>query len=792
MGYFNWKPDAVRVAPRDGSAAHIVDRIRARQLDTVDRLMPAMMVANIICTAGLAMLLYRDHGAWLLWWFGFVILLSLSRLVQSVLANTRPTRRSAPRRATIRMFVQAVISAVCYTIVPVWLLTQTSGLTYTVLVCQLTGTMWAGSLVLATVAPAAIAYIAITGALICLGFLLVSWDVEHLFLVLLFLVGAATSIRSALQQSSLFSANQHQQFDLKHQGDLIGLLLKDYEEQTSDWLWETDAALCMNRPSQRFLQALGQPFDAVAGSGFGMLLANPAIDGNAEALAGLDVCVTNRRSFRDHIVPFATGDGPRWWSLSGRPIVDEAGAFGGYRGVATDVTATKLAEARIAHLAHHDSLTDLPNRSFFCSSLDRVLRAPGGKDQAILSLDLDGFKVVNDRLGHPGGDAFLVEIARRLRAMARSGDTIARFGGDEFIILVEDIALGGGVEALCRRLIHELGLPFDILGETMTVGVSLGVAFAPADGRTTDDLLKNADAALYRAKAAGRGSFRFFEPEMGQRARDRQLLIQDLRTALTRDELVLHYQPFISSATGHVTGYEALIRWHHPRRGMVMPADFIPLAEESGLIGLVGAWAIEAACREAATWPETQRVSVNISAIQFRNHTLPQTILRALTQSSLSPARLEVEVTETSLLEDAEGALHILRQIRAMGVRIALDDFGTGYSSLGYLRRFPFDRIKIDRSFVQQFETQHDSQVIIKAIIDIARGLGMMITAEGVETRGQTEALRRIGCEELQGYRFSRPMPATEIDHGLQAADFAGDPQAFFFKMAQTRVTLGR
>jgi diguanylate cyclase (GGDEF)-like protein len=765
----------------------IADHIRARQLNTVDRLMPAMMVANIICTAGLALLLYRDHGVWLLGWFAFVILLSLSRLVQAIRANIGPPRSSASRRASFRTFVQAVVSAVCYTIIPVWLLTESSGLTYTIIVCQLTGTMWAGSLVLATVAPAAIAYVGITSSLICVGFLVVSWNAEHLFLALLFLAGAATAIRSVLQQSALFSANQTQQMDLKRQGDLIGLLLKDYEEQTSDWLWETDAALCLKNPSRRFLQVVGRPYSAVAGTSLGILLASPAIDGNACALAFLEESAADHRSFRDHVVPFATDEGPRWWSFSGRPTLDQDGGFAGYRGVATDVTAAKLSEARIAHMAHYDALTDLPNRSFFCSSLDRALRTPNGKGQAILSLDLDGFKAVNDRFGHPAGDAFLIEVAKRLRAIARHGDTIARFGGDEFIILVEDVARGGSVEALCRRTIHGLSMPFDVHGEMVTVGVSIGVAFAPADGTCTDELLKNADAALYRAKAAGRGTFRFFEPEMDRHVQERQRLVQDLRAALLRDELVLHYQPFISSATGHVTGYEALIRWNHPVRGLVMPSEFIPLAEESGLVEPIGAWVIETACREAGNWPTDQRVSVNISAIQFRNQALPITILTALARSSLPSTRLEVEVTESSLLEDADGALGILRQIRSMGVRVALDDFGTGYSSLSYLRRFPFDRIKIDRSFVQQFETQRDSQVIVKAIIAIARGLGMTITAEGVETRGQAEALIQIGCEELQGYRFSRPMPADQIAHAHQAMGL-GSPQRPSFAIPHDEV----
>jgi predicted signal transduction protein with EAL and GGDEF domain len=343
------------------------------------------------------------------------------------------------------------------------------------------------------------------------------------------------------------------------------------------------------------------------------------------------------------------------------------------------------------------------------------------------------------------------------------GDVVARFGGDEFVVLDAALASSAEVEEMAQRIIESLSAPMPLAGEEVTVGVSIGIAFAPSDGRTAGDLLKNADAALYRAKAAGRGTFRFFEPEMDRKLQERQRLVQDLRTALTRNELQLHYQPFVTAETGATSGCEALLRWHHPEHGMISPAEFIPLAEESGLIVPIGAWVIDQACQEAAGWPATHRVSVNISPVQFRSRVLPEVILTALSRSGLAPSRLEVEVTEAVLIDDANAALDILRQIRGLGVRIALDDFGTGYSSLSYLRRFPFDKIKIDRSFVQELHTRHDSQVIVRAIRDMAQGLGMTVTAEGVETVEQAERLRRTGCEELQGFLYSRPKPAGEL-----------------------------
>ena len=650
--------------------------------------------------------------------------------------------------------------------------------------------MWAGSLVLATVAPAAIAYVGITSSLICVGFLVVSWDPEHLFLALLFLAGAATAIRSVLQQSALFSANQTQQMDLKRQGDLIGLLLKDYEEQTSDWLWETDAALCLKNPSRRFLQVLGRPYSAVAGTSLGTLLASPAIDGNAGALAFLEESAADHRSFRDHVVPFATTEGPRWWSFSGRPTLDQDGGFAGYRGVATDVTAAKLSEARIAHMAHYDALTDLPNRSFFCSSLDRALRTPNGTGQAILSLDLDGFKAVNDRFGHPAGDAFLIEVAKRLRAIARHGDTIARFGGDEFIILVEDVARGGSVEALCRRTIRSLSMPFDVHGEMVTVGVSIGVAFAPTDGSCTDELPQKCGFCPIPCEGGGARYVPLFRAGDGP----------------PRSGTPTARPGFASGVAARRVG-PALPALHQqrdrPRHGL-RGAD--PLESSGARAG--DAIGIHSARRRERIGRADRRLGHRDSVPRSRSlaggsarlsehfsDPVPQSgspdhHFDRLGTSGLPSTRLEVEVTESSLLEDADSALGILRQIRSMGVRVALDDFGTGYSSLSYLRRFPFDRIKIDRSFVQQFETQRDSQVIVKAIIAIARGLGMTITAEGVETPGQADALIQIGCEELQGYRFSRPRPADQIAHAYQAVDLGAERLSF--AIARTTSGLGR
>ena len=757
-----------------------LSHIRARQLSAVDHFLPSMMIANIVCAGGLTYLLLGENSALVIGWLCLVTLMSGSRLIQAL--RSGPDQPRASQRALRRSVVQSAVMALCFTSIPAWFLTRTTGMTFTILVCQLTGTIWAGSLVLATIPQAAIVFVVIAGSMIVAGLLFSGISVGSVFLAMLFSAGSVTAIFSALMQSRLFIASQRQQYDLKQQGDVIQLLLKDYEEQTSDWLWETDEDLRLRNPSPRFSIALGRAPSGIADSFLETLLLDRDAPGNEEARAKLRDYAASRAPFRDLIFPFGVNGLTHWLSLSGRPLCDEQGTFLGYRGVASDVTAAKRAEAKLAYLAHHDSLTGLPNRSFFQDSLDQALLARGNQKLAVVSFDLDGFKAVNDRYGHPAADALLVSVAQRVRGLVQGGDIVARFGGDEFVIL--DVQGDpAGVERLCARVIEHLNMPFTILDEQVTVGVSIGVALAPVDGTTSDDLIKNADAALYRAKAEGRGAFRFFSPEMDRRLQERRLLIQDLRSALSRDELILFFQPFVSAETGAVSGCETLLRWRHPERGMVSPAEFIPLAEESGLILPIGAWIIEAACREATRWPSHLCVSVNISPVQFRNRDLPETILKALITTRLAPSRLEVEVTETVLIEDANAALDILRRIRALGVRVALDDFGTGYSSLSYLRRFPFDKLKIDRSFVQQLDTRRDSQIIVQAIRDIAYGLNMTITAEGVETPEQAEQLRATGCEELQGFLYSEPKPANELrldqaGYGAARRDAEHHPEA--------------
>lgn len=421
--------------------------------------------------------------------------------------------------------------------------------------------------------------------------------------------------------------------------------------------------------------------------------------------------------------------------------------------------------AQIARLAHYDPLTDLPNRVLFQKSLSEALarRARKGDQLAVHFIDLDRFKTVNDTLGHPLGDALLREAAERLRRCVREGDTVARLGGDEFAVVQTGLSSMDGATRLAGRIVTAMAAPFDLGGHQVVIGASVGVSAAPSDGEDADELLKKADMALYRAKGDGRGAFHFFEHAMDEQLQARRALELDLRRALQDGEFELFYQPLYHLSDERVTGCEALLRWNHPERGMVSPADFIPLAEEIGLIGPLGDWVLRHACAEAARWPAHVRLAVNLSPAQFRDRRLVATVVSALAVSGLPAHRLELEITESVLLQDNAANMTMLHDLKALGVRISMDDFGTGYSSLSYLRSFPFDKIKIDQTFVRDILHDSDAQAIIKAVLDLGASMGVITTAEGVETQAQLDALRGQGCAEIQGYFISRPAPAAEI-----------------------------
>ena len=437
---------------------------------------------------------------------------------------------------------------------------------------------------------------------------------------------------------------------------------------------------------------------------------------------------------------------------------------GGYVATYEDITERKQAEERISHMARHDALTGLPNRVLFRDKMDEGLARVQAENEcmAVLCLDLDNFKSVNDTLGHPIGDRFLISVANLLSGVIGEKDTIARLGGDEFAIL-QCASQPAGAERLAQRIIEALNDSLVIEDNEINTAVSIGIAVAPHDGDSADHLMKCADLALYRAKAQGRARHCFFEPAMDTHLQERRALEIDLRKAFPGDQFSIVYQPQIRLSDGEISGMEALLRWTHPQRGSVSPAEFIPVAEESGLIIPLGEWVLRGACAEAARWPDHIRLAVNLSAVQFKHRGLVASILNALGAAGLPPRRLELEITEAVLLQDDEATLRVLHQLRALGIRISMDDFGTGYSSLSYLRSFPFDKLKIDRSFVSDTGFGKDSAAIIRTIAGLGASLGIDTTAEGVETAEQLEMVRRSGCTEYQGYYFSPPRSAAEV-----------------------------
>jgi diguanylate cyclase (GGDEF)-like protein/PAS domain S-box-containing protein len=439
------------------------------------------------------------------------------------------------------------------------------------------------------------------------------------------------------------------------------------------------------------------------------------------------------------------------------PIID------GWVETFEDITERRQAEDKIAYMARHDSLTGLPNRIHFREHLERaVYNVDRTGTFAVLCLDLDHFKVINDTLGHQGGDQLLQVAAERLRGALRGTDVIARFGGDEFAVLQLVKDQPGAATALARRLVEVMRAPVPIGDQQMPVGVSIGISLAPADGVEPDQLLKNADMALYRAKADGRGTYRFFEPAMDARMQARRALELDLRQAVATEAFELHYQPIVNVERDEVSGFEALIRWMHPLRGSIPPLEFIPLAEETGLIVPIGQWVLHEACTQAVQWPEHLHVAVNLSPAQFKSTNLVATVMGALSMSGLAPQRLELEITESVLLQDSDATLATLHRLRDLGVAIAMDDFGTGYSSLSYLRKFPFDKIKIDQSFIRDLADGGDSLAIVRAVTGLGSSLGIATIAEGVETAEQFKRLKAEGCTAVQGFYFGAPKPAAE------------------------------
>ncbi len=733
--------------------------LRAKQLKIAGNMAIVMALANLL-SAMVVMLSYSGTGSdnLIVVWAFAIILASGASVLGQVRSRNQNVKRTRTQQDLERYARGASINGLIWAVAPIIVMNVVDERGQMVMGIVLAAIMFGGAFLLSRVPDAAFSFIVpvAIGMVIAMQF---KQDAEYHFISVISLAYMGVLILAVRWSHREFVEQHLNEAAVQEQSQLIGLLLRDFEESSSDWLWQTNTRGLL----QEIPVALGgekrQYGDMQNGGALSALFVE------SEALRVLETCLQRRQGFRDLVLQLKQDGEERWWSITGKPFF-EGDTFKGFRGVATDITESKEIEDRIAYMAHYDGLTGLPNRATLHEHLEKAVRRPQqvGTDRALIWLDLDNFKWVNDTLGHPAGDELLQLVASRLNTGCESGDVISRLGGDEFALIVERPA-GGQLEAFLDSMSARLNEPYNVWGTTVNCSSSLGVRIFDTFATDARLILKHADLALYQAKKLGKANWCLFTSDLDERARARLQVEADLNRALDSNELRVYFQPLVHATTHEMIGVETLLRWQHPKRGMVFPGEFIEHAEDSGLITRMGDWVIRAALAEAARLPDHVRISVNISPLQIHSASLVSTIVQAIAANNIVPSRLELEITESVLMTDTEFTLQRLHQLKALGVRIALDDFGTGYSSLSYLRKFPFDKIKIDKSFVSDLENRSDSRAITIATINLAKTLGMRVTAEGVETLAQAEFLRDHGCDELQGYLISKAQPLDNLSH---------------------------
>ncbi len=747
----------------EGDDAAAWARIRGATLHAGRQLALFMLGVNVVGAAVVVMLFARDvPHSWLGIWGAAVALVSAFVAIRRL--QTSPQSDALASVADLRRTgIEGVALAVVWS-VPVLLFGRHGD-------SEAALALWMVLSILMSAAAIALAPLVLAG----LGFIggvalavAATFVFSHIYIAaagsLLF---AAILIVGCVSRAQALVLLRGSELTLTDRDETVSLLLREFEDSGADWLWETDAQRRIIKGSSRFAVALGLTPSAIEGMPLLKALAGPSWDsGNfSPALRQLAEKLKNRESFRDLVLPVTVEGSQRWWEIAASPRYDDRGDFVGFRGVGSDVTEQRTTADKISRMARYDALTGLPNRLLVNEALSRALAdaEKWGSRCAFMMIDLDRFKAVNDTLGHPIGDRLLGRVSERLAQLVTDNETVGRLGGDEFAVVVRDATDTERVERLAHTIIETLSRPYEVDQHTLWIGASVGVATSPRDGRTAENLIRSADLALYRSKDAGGGSFHTYDPQLHVNAEERRVLEIALRNALDRGELHLQYQPVVEATSGHLTGFEALLRWHSPEFGIVSPAKFVPLAEEARLIGPIGEWVVRTACAEAARWPDDVRVAVNVSPEQLHNPNFVTVVAQALSTSGIAPSRLELEVTESVFMREGTGAVKVLERILDMGVRLSLDDFGTGYSSLGYLSRTRFSSIKIDRSFVQGASRGvPEALAIICAVVALARSLGMATTAEGVETEAELNMIRELGCSKIQGFYFGRPLPVEE------------------------------
>ncbi len=747
-------------------------RVRAAQLQEMTR---ALVIGAWGQTLNALLIVYMLQGqvpatqivAWLV---SLAMLLHYIARAKTKLANR--VVHSLPRKTINRAAYHSVFFALVWA-VPARYFFEAANHGQQLALCVITATMMAGAaFIFSPIPAAAAAYVLIMGVAATRMLMTTnSWEIAAIGPLY-----TAAMLMMVLMNGRAFIQRKCLDIALEERSETVSLLLREFEDSDADWLWQTNASLCFNNVSARFARAICRGVDELEGMTiFDLLKEVPRTDQSARrALAAAEAALMRREAVSDLVVPLPVGDAVKNIELSARPTFSRQGRFTGYHGVGSDVTESRQSADRIAHMARHDALTGLPNRLELLDNLAAGIEAAKarGEQCAILLIDLDRFKTINDSLGHVAGDHLLQQVARTFETVISDEMTAGRLGGDEFAIVVPGAPARGELEQLCLALVSALQDPFLYRDQRLFVGASVGVAIGPGDGDSVEELMRNADLALYRAKAGSGNDIRFYEPSFHAHAEERRKIELALHGAIEAGELSLNFQPVVDSATLDILSFEALLRWNNAELGQVSPVKFIPIAEETGMLGRIGEWVLRAACKEAASWPEHISIAVNVSPRQLHDPGFIVTLVSALTQAGLAPERLELEVTETIFLEVTGTTQKILKQIQTLGVRLAMDDFGTGYSSLGYLRKAEFDTLKIDQSFVRSISsTDPESTAIIRAVVALAGSLGMKTVAEGVATEEQLKLVRELGCDKIQGYIFSRPVT------GSSARAMLGEPR---------------
>ncbi|HMT13266.1 MAG TPA: EAL domain-containing protein [Aestuariivirga sp.] len=743
--------------------------IKIEQLDTVARLSTLSVITLFTVVLALTWLFWSPANQ------NYFIGLGAAGFVVAALAlwsNWRwihsDNKESLTRGTMLLATVLALAGGIVFASVPIRLFLSASLQERLLVVSIIAGVLSTG-ITLAAAPRIAFAFVAPVAAG-SFWALITSGEHNNILLAFLLVIYASFLALLSLYLSRLVRSRAVDRINLHRERALTAILLRDFEDNATDWLWETDHDLRFVHVPDRIVGMTNLPKGSLQGQNLITLIERVVMPDSRTEMARISQLVEERKSFRDVMLHICIGSQERWWLISGKPAFNRNEKFTGYRGVGTDTTDKKKAEDKLHYLALHDGMTNLANRALFLRKLQEAqanLQDIG--KFAVMCLDLDEFKAVNDAFGHGSGDALLVQVANRMRSLLNPDICVARLAGDEFAILVtgEEECRRDRLSDMGQAIIEAMSYPFQLDAVSAHIGVSIGLAVAPEDG--VEEVMRRADLALYQSKRQGKNTMHFYQSDMDEVRDARRMLAADLRAALSKGEFVLHYQPMVHAVTRKVQGFEALVRWQHKPRGLVPPAEFIPLAEETGIIVPMGEWIIREACRVAQSWPMPLRLAVNLSPVQFRHSDLPSVVERALRDSGLDPGRLELELTESAFLEETEETELTLQRLRALGVLLSLDDFGTGYSSLSYLRRISFDKVKIDRSFVKYLPEDARDLSIVRAVVDIASNMGMSITAEGVETDEQSRCLLQQGCHQLQGYLFSKPVTLDEAMSMMRA-----------------------